>query len=1583
MTEQPVRDHDIAIVAMTGRFPGAANVAEFWENLKGGVESITLFSDDELRANWVRDELINHPDYVKSRPVLEDVRGFDPGLFGFSPAEATFTDPQLRIFLECVWEALELAGYGCAESRGRVGVFAGMNISTYLHAMYNFGVKAAMARDPYELIIGNDKDALPTMVAYRLSLTGPAVGVQTFCSTSATAIHLACQSLRLGECEMALAGGVCIRVPERTGYLFVEGGMVSPDGHVRTFDAKGRGGVFGDGSAVVLLKPLRRALADRDTVLAVIRGSAMNNDGSAKFSYTAPSVVGQAAAVVAALADANVAPRDVSYVEAHGTATELGDPIEVAALTRAFKSAEAARSGSELRDRQYCAIGSVKTNIGHLDRAASVAGLIKVVEGMRNELIPASLNFETPNPEIDFAKSPFYVAGSAIPWRRQPGRPRLAGVNGLGMGGTNVHIVVQEAPDPAPRPAPRRRWQVLPVSAKSPEAVTDYCGLMARHLAIDAGQELDDTAYTLQVGRALFPHRRVVIADSAAGAAGGLAGEAVAGASLLARHDSTRGRATAFLFSGVGEHYAGMAGDLYRTEPTFRHHLDQGQALLSEHSTVDVVPALTGEREDAGPAHDLAALMGRRGARGGGGALSDTAVAQPAVFLAEHALARTLMDWGITPSLVLGYSVGEYVAACLAGVLTLPDAVRLVAHRAALIAGLPGGAMLAVGATWEDLRAQVPDLARRGLDLSAVNPNQVVVGGPGAAVADLAGLLRERGLACRELDTTHAFHTRMLEPAAAELTRWVAGNVTLRAPALPYVSNVTGRLATAELVTDPAYWARHMCQPVRFAAGLATALGRKESALIEVGPGRSLGAMARSHPDCDRSRWPLVVGTMPGADESAAGDRVLATALGELWLTGVTIDWNAYHRLHQDRAPGRVPLPTYPFQRKQYWFDTADEPGPGAAEPDTEALLSEYEKLPLLPESQWLNVDVWRERAQRPPMPDPGGQWVVFTDVGGADAIAGPLATTLTGEGRQVTLVRPGERFTAEPDGYRIRPGSIEDTLELFATLKRDGHVPDRVVHLWTLRPGTVGETVRSGMHTLVAISRAAHEIGFGDWKLDVVTAGTCQVTGDEPIVAARATARGPCTILPVEYPGSAVRVIDLVDDAATPAADVLAELRTEPGNQTVALRSGRRWTPDFERLELAAAGQPVPEPVPPLRTGGVYLITGGLGGIGMALAERLGEAYQARLVLFGRTPVPPRGQWEAILADPAATDEVRRRIEGLVGLEAKGIEFALTAGDVASVNDVRRAVGTALEQFGALHGVLHAAGVPGMGMMQFKTISDMDRVLAPKVAGTLALAEALSGVPLDFLVLFSSVASVTGALGQADYSAANAFLDAFARSGMLPHTRLVSIGWGEWTWNGWAAGLEGYEPVLREFYNYHRRHFGISFDAGWRCLLQALARPEPYLVVNTQDFAASVESSRHYTIHDIQAGARAGRGNQRHPRPDLSTPYVAPSTPAEVAIAEIWGEALGIEQVGVSDNFFDLGGNSLVGVGIISAVRRALDLDHLPAHVIYQAPTVAALATAALAVAGAGTPAGTSRTGAGDRARQRQQRLARRRERA
>ncbi|WP_405581209.1 beta-ketoacyl synthase N-terminal-like domain-containing protein [Streptomyces sp. NBC_01190] len=1552
----PELDRRIAIVGMAGRFPGAGDVAGFWRNLCEGVESIRFFTPEELIEAGVDPDLVDDPEYVPARAVLDDISGFDAGFFGMSPRMAALTDPQQRLFLEVCWEGLEHAGYANEAYRDRIGVFGGSNLSTYL-----FGMTAQLAAgdiSPYEIIMSNDKDALTTSVSYLFDLRGPSVAVQTFCSTSLVGVHLAVQSLRSGECEMALAGGVSISVPDRVGHRRQQGGMESHDGHVRTFDAQASGSMFGDGATVVVLKRLSDALRDGDTVHAVIRGSAINNDGALKVGYTAPSVAGQARVVQDAMADARVSPQDIGYVEAHGTATPIGDPIEVTALSRAFGAAGGPGS---------IPIGAVKTNIGHLNHASGTAGLIKTALTVRERMVPATLHFTAPNPQIDFADSPFYVNTRLTEWPVQDGRPRIAGLNSLGMGGTNVHVVVEEPP--ARRGGPDtpqggRRHHFLPVSARTSDAADEAVRNLGDHLAATSGAAVADVAYTLQVGRKTFEHRRTAVVSGGEHAAAALTGRD--DTPVAARVETAQGRPVAFLFAGVGEQYPGLVGDLYRHEPVFRAELDRCLDLLARHlPDVDLMGLLTGDRPGGGM--DLAALLGRAATASDDRAaeLERTEIVQPLLFAVDHALASTLMAWGAKPALMLGYSLGEYVAACLAGVLSLEDATALVVHRARLISGMEPGAMAAVPLDPAQLGDRY-ELEARGLDIAAVNgPQTVVVAGPAEALAGLVADLERDGVPSRALRTTHAFHSRMLAPIADELTSWVAENIRLNPPRLPYLSNVTGGVADARLVRDPAYWAEHMCRPVRFAAAVETLLADAELAMVEIGPGQSLGAMVRGA-GCPPQRWPMITATLPAQSDPRPADQVLTEAVSRLWLTGVDLDWAAYNgrsphtaAQHGAAVPGRVPLPTYPFQRQRYWIEQTPLIGakPAAPQaltapgkPGVPATFEDIDRVPKLPEEQWVWQPVWRQTAAPATAGQQPGSWLVYADGSGAEAVLDALVEAAAADGATVTAVRPGDGWSADTrTGYTVRPGNAGDAQAVLRDLRKRGLGLERVVHLWTLsqRPGGTGEAIALGLNTLVALARAAGELGSGDWQLDMVTAGAHQVLDGSEARPDAAMLIGPTLVVPLEYPNVTTRLLDVEPD--TPAAAIVAELRRPRTDAAVALRGNRRWLCGYDLLpvvddETAAAV---------LRDRGVYLITGGLGGIGLGMAEHLARQCHARLVLFGRRGLPPRDRWAAIAAGTEPADEaLRTRVSRVLGLVELGAEVEIVTGDVSSVPDVRRAIDLAEERFGALHGVLHTAGVPGTGLIQFKEADDSELVLAPKVAGVLALDEALrigqsDETALDFLVLFSSITAATGGgPGQVDYCAGNAYLDGYAAQQAATGRRVLSVDWGEWTWNAWDSGLSGYDEGLQAFFRSHREAFGITFAEGWRSLLRALASGESRVVVSTQDLPTMVSYSTGFTVEAVMAPAGGGSGQaDRHPRPELLTPYREPSGPAEERLAEVWGDMLKLERVGARDNFFELGGNSLLGIALLAALRRTFQDAELPPHILYEAPTVEALA--------------------------------------
>ena len=913
LEDAEVEQEQVAVVGMAGRFPAAADLDEFWRNLRDGVDAVRALTDEELLAAGVPSALFARPDYVKAAAPIDGVELFDASFFGFSPREAELLDPQVRVFMECAWEALESAGYVAEAYDGWIGLFAGVSLPAYLMSNLSPHRELAAEVGNFHLMLANDRDYFTTRVSYKLGLQGPSVNVQSACSTSLVATHFACQSLLSYQCSLALAGGIRINFPQLVGYVHQEGSIFSPDGRCRAFDAGGRGALFGEGAGVVVLKRLSEALADGDTIHAVVRGSACNNDGTNKVGYTAPSVDGQAKVIALAQAVAGVGPESVSYVEAHGSGTPLGDPIEVAALTRAFRA--------HTDRKRFCALGSVKTNVGHLEAAAGIAGLLKTVLALKHRTLPPSLHFQAPNPEIDFENGPFYVNTAAREWRSD-GVPRRAGVSSFGMGGTNAHVVLEEAPAVAPGSA-SRPWQLLLLSAKTPTALEPAAARLAAFLRERPDVDFADAVHTLQAGRRGFRHRLALVCRDREDALAAL--EISDPRRLLQSEQESADPPVTFLFSGLGEHYPGMARELYHGEPAFRAALDECCDLLAPEVGLDLRrllfpagPASTAPEPRGGV--DVKALFGR-GARAAS-ELDRTLYAQPAVFAVEYALATLLMAWGIRPQSLVGYSLGEYVAACLAGVLTLPDALILVARRARLIDGLPAGAMLALPLPEEEARS----LLGSELSLAALNgPSVSVAAGPEAAIDALERRLAERGLAGRRLPTTHAFHSRMMEPIRSAFGELVAG-ARLAPPRIPYVSNVTGTWITAEEATDPGYWVRHLCQAVRFADGLAELSREPERVLVEVGPGQGLTSLA-----LQAAGGLLAIPTLRSSWDSQPDLAFLLTALAKLWLAGVRVDWSGF-AAHERRL--KVPLPTYPFERRRYFIDpprAAARPEAGAA----------------------------------------------------------------------------------------------------------------------------------------------------------------------------------------------------------------------------------------------------------------------------------------------------------------------------------------------------------------------------------------------------------------------------------------------------------------------------------------------------------------------------------------------------------------------------------------------------------------------------------------------------------------------------
>lgn len=1357
----------IAIVGMAARLPGARTPAEFWRNLTAGVESIVPRSDEQLREAGVRRETLLRPGYVRAAAVLEHMEWFDAEFFGFSPKEAAIMDPQHRQFLSVCWEALEDAGHPPSLFDGAVGVFGGCGMGAYF--AFNILSNPDLVDDVGMFLLrhtGNDKDFLVTRASYLLDLQGPAVNVQTACSTSLVATHLAVQHLLTGECDMALAGGVTIEIPHGRGYQYEPGEILSPDGHCRAFDQSAGGTVFGSGAGVVVLRRLADALADDDHVYALIRGTAVNNDGARKVGYLAPSVDGQAACIAEALAVADVASSTVHFVECHGTGTAMGDPIEVTALRQVFTPPS---DGAP-----YCHLGSVKTNIGHLDTAAGVASLIKASLSLHHAAIAPTLHFERPNPNIPFDGSPFAVNNTLLPWSRPAAAPRRAGVNSLGVGGTNAFAVLEEAPAVAPT-TPAEGAQLFVLSARSATALDEACRRLAAHLRAHPAENLADVAFTLHQGRHRFTERRVLAATSSSEAA-----------ELLERADPRRVFTHAapaqppdvvFLLPGGGAQYPGMAAGLYATEPVFRRHVDEGLRLAEADHGLQLRPLLL-------PTTDDPQAMAAADA-----AFEQASLQLPALLVVEHALAQLLISWGVRPAALLGHSVGENVAACLAGTMTFAECLGLVALRGRLMDRTLGG-MVSVPMAPGELQPLLDEL---GLDLAVVNaPDLCVASGTDEQLGELQRRLAEQGLEAHRVRIHIAAHSRLLEPVLAEFRQYIA-TIRLQPPQTRWISNVTGTWITPQQATDPDYWVNQLRRTVRFAEGIATIGSELPNAVfVEVGPGKTLSTLVRLHPSVTGRQQSLH--TLRHPDEAVDDRTLLLTALGRLWAVGGPFP------VTQAYTPGRrarVSLPTYAFQEQRYFI----EPGqPSRLDSDELSLLDRSEP------DQWY----WEPTWQPSPLTDgsdAGAEpltFVVFADqLGIADAVVARLRAG----GHTVATVRIGDSYRmVSSSEYVIAAEHGRSAYEeLVADLVRHGVVPDRVLNMALLaereefRPGLsfFHRNQELGFYHLVFFMQAwAAEGLHRPVHLVVATANSQRADDDDTVTwPEQSTVLGPVLVLPHELPGVTAIAVDvrIRPDAtgrrrrglpAGPRHAALidgftAEALAPAGNGVVAWRATGRLRRDHRRV-TAAASTPFP-----LRERGVVLVTGGLGGIGLTLARRLHERASARLVLLSREALPPATQWPELERTLEADHPLLQRIRGVQALIDDGADVTLMVGDVTNIAMMRAAVDAIRRQHGGLHGIVHAAGITDDKLLLEKEHIDIERVLAAKVYGTLVLHDLTVDDSLDLFVLCSSTSAITGPAGQIDYVAANSFLEAFAQA----HPgRVQSIAWGPWADAGMAV---------------------------------------------------------------------------------------------------------------------------------------------------------------------------------------------------
>ncbi|MDJ1172322.1 SDR family NAD(P)-dependent oxidoreductase [Roseofilum sp. BLCC_M154] len=1373
----------IAIVGMACRFPGGANdPSKYWSLLHDGIDAITSVPGDrwDVSAYYDPDPEVPGKAYTKQGGFIEQVDQFDPLFFGIAPREAVSLDPQYRLLLEVTWEALENSGQTWTNLKNsQTSVF--MGIST----------------DDYSSVILNEAKSYPTLgsnrsigvgrISHLLGLQGSNIQVDTACSSSLVAAHLACQSLRSGESNLALVGGVNLILSPFSTIGRCQLKALSPDGRCKTFDASANGYGQGEGCGVLVLKRLSDAVNDGDLISAVIRGSAVNHDGPSS-GMTVPNRMAQKKVIQQALANAKLEPHQISYLEAHGTGTSLGDPIEIEALAEVY--------GKKRPVDSPLIVGSVKTNLGHLEAAAGVSSLIKVILALQHQEIPAHLHLKQPNPHVDWDRLPIKIPTSLMPWSSDEGKPRIAGVSSFGMGGTNAHIVLEEVPKEGnTKDDLERSVHLLTLSAKTEKALEDLVDRYHKHLETYPDLVVADICYTANTGRQHFQHRLAVVASEPKELAEKLLdwkrGKEVVGLSCGEFDRGSASSKIAFLFTGQGSQYVNMGKQLYESQPTFRQALERCDQILQPYLEVPL----------------LEVIYPKEGQQSSSNGLDETGYTQPALFAIEYALFKLWESWGIKPTIVMGHSVGEYVAATVAGVFSLEDGLKLIAMRGRLMQQLPsGGEMVAVMSSESVVTNAIGDKSSK-VTIAAINgPESMVISGESEAIATICTRLESQGVKTQPLKVSHAFHSPLMEPMLAEFAA-VAQEVTYRQPKIKFISNVTGQKAGNE-VTQAEYWVNHIRQPVQFAQSIKTLHEQGNELFLEIGPKPVLlGMGSRCLPE-DVGVW--LPSLRPGVEEW----QQMLSSLGQLYVKGITVNWSGFD---QDYTRQKVALPTYPFQRERCWVEVNQPKEPQVSSKIIETpivkLLSEGkttdlaqqlekavnfspEQLKLLPEllevlakqhqEQLAAVTIknWFYEVQWKPLDRAGSNtkmqpshWLVFADTTG---VAEKFAQKLQQQGHQYSLVYRAESYQKQAAGkYQLNPSIPEEFDQLYQEIQEAGQLPlSRFIHLWSLdTPESKDLTLDALQETqLWGCGSVMHLVqtllkNASTSQLWLVTRGSQSVLSQEKNIPGLAASPlwGLGRAMSIEHPQLWGGLVDL-DPQATAADEIemlWQLLGNEPEEDNLALRGDKTYVARLANQEPPEFPQPLS-----LSSEGSYLITGGLGALGLHTAQGLVEKGAKNIILTGRRPPSEKVQ------------------ESIQQLEQAGCQVNVLLGDVSRKEEIAQILEQIQTSMPSLKGIIHAAGVLDDGTIQQMNWERFGQVMSPKVIGTWNLHQLTQNLPLDFFVCFSSMVSLIGSPGQGNYAAANAFMDALVGYRRSIGLSGLAINWGAWASEGMAARL-------------------------------------------------------------------------------------------------------------------------------------------------------------------------------------------------
>lgn len=1520
-TGRKVAREPIAIIGIGCRFPGASGPEAFWQLLREGRDAITEVPAMRWDLNTFYDTDPEQPGKLSTRwgGFLEHVDQFDPHFFGISPHEAARMDPQQRLLLEVSWEALEHAGLAPNRLYGsETGVFVGISSSDY--SLFQLHDPALV--DAYTGT-GNAHSIAANRISYLLDLRGPSLAVDTACSSSLVAVHLACQSLRQQECSLALAGGVNLTLTPQLTVAFSKAQMMAADGRCKTFDAAADGYVRGEGCGVIILKRLSDALAEGDAIMAIILGSAVNQDGLSN-GLTAPNGQAQQTVIRKALEQAGVNAPQIGYVETHGTGTPLGDPIEIRALTAVL--------GLNRAPDRTCAFGSVKTNIGHLEAAAGIAGLIKTILMVQQGEIPPHLHFKQLNPHISLDRERFFINTERQPWPAGRGA-RIAGVSSFGFGGTNAHVILGEAPlTAASLPPAKRPLHLLTLSAQSETALRSLAGRYSEWLQEHQEASLADVCFTANSGRLHFPHRLASAAGSSSRLRDQLsafAGGGEAPGLISGRLQQKQPPRVAFLFTGQGSQYVGMGRELYATQQTFRDALDRCAELLKPHLGLDIrdvlYPELAESHQTFG-AQTLSTATGRQ-ETADAGSLDHTWLTQPALFALEYALAVLWQSWGVTPTAVLGHSVGEYVAACIAGVFPLEDGLRLVAARGRLMQMLTRpGEMVAVSATEAQVNASILPYADQ-VSIAAVNgPLDLVISGAREAVQAVVAELGASGVKTRRLAVSHAFHSPLMDPLL-DAFEAVAAEVSCEPPRITLISNVTGRPYSEGQPPQPEYWRHHVRETVRFADGMEALAGQGCEIFLEVGPSATLLGMGQRCVLEGSGVW------LPSLRKGRRDWEQLLASVAELYIRGVKVDWAAFDRAYVRR---RVALPTYPFERHRCWIEL---PAPNAR---WQAPAPAGVESPRLVE--WLHELAWqlkpRRRQEQPSQPHLGTapkHWLIFADGGN---LGTQLAEQIRAHGETCTLVFPGETFLPGQEACTIRPLRGEDYRRLLEELCADGApLCHYVLYLWGL--DRFKQEAAQGCSSALLLMQA---LGVGTCsyqpRLWLVTRGVQPAGAEHGILAVeQAPLWGLGRVLALEHPELWGGLVDL---DPCPSRDegvrLLSEVRAPDGEDQIALRGTQRYVarltplPRFERQTYA------------WRSDATYLIIGGLGALGLKVARYMVERGARHLVLLNRRAFPSRSAWASSADDGVYSPQIRE----LQALETLGANIHVLRADVSDQGQMAAVFAELRRAHPVLRGVIHAAGVASQRPLHEIDLEILEATLRPKVLGAQVLHQLTEKLELDFFVTFSSVASVLGSQSLAHYACANLFLDALAHHRRALGLPGLSINWGPWSGGG-LASLDDQAAMARV------GMAALKPEAALEVLEHLLGSAVSQVLVAQIDwrtFLPVYESRARRPLVEAVAGRLPELPVETAGKPELvreleEAPAAMRRQMLEAYLQREVARVLGLElTAGIEpeQGFFELGMDSLMAVDLKRRLETQLGIS-LPRTTAFDFPTIATLA--------------------------------------